>query len=296
MNRIGYSFRFSRASAYMMDAQLRLSDAQQRVTTGKKFTRVSQDPVGGGIVVSTNRLLERVSQFSDNLNSAKASLSTQENALGEMTSLLQRANTLAINGANDTLDQTQRDAIAQEVRSVRDSIVKLSNTQDARERFIFAGQNNESKPYSVDTSGNLVFGGDDLPISAEIRSGEYLRTNVEGTPGMFQGIFDTLTSLEENLKSGSTQLVSDENLVDLKNSLAHVNAVRGQVGIGLKTVDSELVMNIARQDDLKKQISSVQEVDMAEAIVDYQLAENAYTAALQSATRGASLSLLDFMQ
>jgi flagellin-like hook-associated protein FlgL len=50
-----------------------------------------------------------------------------------------------------------------------------------------------------------------------------------------------------------------------------------------------------RVDELKSGISDVEEVDLAEAIQQYQLAKNVYNAALSVASKGYDLSLMDFI-
>jgi flagellar hook-associated protein 3 FlgL len=294
MNRIGFNYRFDSASDNIGRAEQNLFLAQQRLSTGKKFTRSSEDPLGGGMVVRSQRVLDRVIQFKENLTQAKGAFGVADNALGEITPMLKRASQLAVQGANGTLDQTQRDAIKQEVSNLKAQIVKLSNSQDAKGNYLFAGQQTETKPYTV-VNDALVFNGDNLPINSEVRTGEYMRTNAEGTDSAFQDIFTALTSLEDHLAAGQGQLISNYDLDAIKNASDSFNAIRGQIGSKMQTVESELGMNQSRQDDLKKSISDVQEIDLAEAMVDYQKSETAYTAALQTATRGPSLSLLDFM-
>lgn len=294
MSRIGFNYRFDSAATHLGRAEENLFLAQQRLSTGKVFTRSSENPLAGGIVVRTQRVLDRAVQFKENLTQAKAALGTADNALGEIAPMLKRANQLAISGANGTLDQTQRDAIKDEVANLKEQIVKLSNSQDARGRYLFAGQQTETKPYVVE-DGALVFRGDGLSINSEVRTGEYLRTNAEGTDGVFQNIYSALSDLEDHLAAGQGQLISDVDLKAIQTATESLNAVRGQIGSKMQTVESELSMNQTRQDDLKKSISDVQEIDLAEAMVDYQKSETAYTAALQTATRGANLSLLDFM-
>ena len=50
------------------------------------------------------------------------------------------------------------------------------------------------------------------------------------------------------------------------------------------------------QDDFAKHISDVEEVDIDQAITQYRQAEVAYQAALQVASQGFRLSLMDFIQ
>ena len=62
------------------------------------------------------------------------------------------------------------------------------------------------------------------------------------------------------------------------------------------TVDELKAHNQRRIDDFTQRISDVEDVDMAEAITQYQTAQTVYTAALQVASTTHQLSLMDFIR
>jgi len=68
------------------------------------------------------------------------------------------------------------------------------------------------------------------------------------------------------------------------------------VGARLRTVDDLTERYIRMSDEFTKHISDVEEVDVDQAIMQYRLAETAYTAALQVASQGFRLSLMDFIR
>src|SRR5690349_12981499 len=87
------------------DAQSSYFLAQERVLTGKKFNRVSEDPVAALTSLNAKTLRSRIEQLDKNLSVAKEYTGTTENVLGEANTALQRAYALAIQGASDATTQ-----------------------------------------------------------------------------------------------------------------------------------------------------------------------------------------------
>ncbi len=77
-------------------------------------------------------------QIGQNLTGLNNLLSTTDSTLSSLTSMLQSARNLAIEGASDTITGTQRQSIGQQVNQLLQEAIGLANTQyDGK--FIFSG-------------------------------------------------------------------------------------------------------------------------------------------------------------
>lgn len=293
--RISTAHQFETYRARISARQADLFAAQQQMLTGKSFSKASENPAATRQVVSANNLIGRAEQIGKNLITAKKRLSYNETALSEMTTLTNRARTLVIQGANDTNTPEAREALATELETLRDQIVNIGNTRDSRGRYIFSGQQVDTKAFSAGT-GTLIYNGDGLPLQAEIAPGERMNVALENPEGLIRGLYDRLNSAINNMRSGNGQTLSDQDLAGLEQIGKSVNLVRGTTGAQIARVEKLNEQNELRIDDLKTQVSDLQDIDIAEAITRYQQAETAYSAALQTVAKGYQLSLMDFLR
>lgn len=293
--RISTNQQFSLYSSQIQAAQERYLDAQEKVMSGKRWNLASEAPADAQFVISANSLKTRIEQLDKNLRGADDYLKNTESVFSEANTMLNHAYTLAINGSNSTYDQATRDGMAQEISEIQKRLVFLGNTKGASDQYIFAGQKSDTLPFT-ETPPTLTFNGDDNPVSVEVRPGETMRVNLQGSGTTFQNMYDALETLKNDLLSGDVSRLGSQDVQALQAQIKTVNSIRGDVGSKIQSVDALKAQNGRRMDDLTKQISDVQDVDMAEAVTMMQMAETSYTAALQVTARGQSLSLMDYLQ
>ncbi len=277
------------------NAQANYFLAQERVMTGKKFTRVSEDPVAALTSLNVRSLRSRLEQLDKNLMVAQEYTGTTENVMDELNNVLKRAYTLAIQGASDATTQESRNAMADEIASLQTRLVDLGNTQGVGGKFIFAGQDSDTKPFSA-AGGVMSFAGDTLPINVEVRPNEVMRANLENADTTFAGMYTTLENLRTDLLGGDVGLLSDQDVAAVQASMNQLSGARGLNATKLQEIERLRSEGSRRMDDLTKTISDNEDIDLAEAITKMQMAETAYTASLQVASQGFRLSLMDFLR
>ncbi|MEX2242731.1 MAG: flagellar hook-associated protein FlgL [Fimbriimonadaceae bacterium] len=293
--RVSTGYQYDVYNANIRNAMSNYFDAQKRVMTGKRFTRVSEDPVAALTALGARSLRSRLEQLDKNLMVAKEYTGTTENVLDEINSVMKRAYTLAIQGASDATTQESRDAMANEIATLEQRLVDLGNTQGVNGKFIFSGQASDTKPFSA-AGGALTFAGDTLPINVEIRPGEVMRANLENADTFFDGLYTTLETLRTDLQGGNVQQLSEVDVANLRTALDDVGAARGLNATKLQEIERLHSEGQRRMDDLTKTISDNEDIDLTEAITEMQMAETAYTATLQVASQGFRLSLMDFLR
>src|SRR5438093_6962731 len=74
--------------------QNRLQNSQNEVSTGKKVTAPSDNPIAASDIVRLNTEGNEADQFSKNLNFAKAKLQIADTALDSVEQMVERARTL----------------------------------------------------------------------------------------------------------------------------------------------------------------------------------------------------------
>lgn len=280
-------------SSQMMAAQAAVASAQQRAMTGKKWEKASENTFGAGYVLQSSRLKERLEGLGQNFTSSKEHLGLVETSLTEVTSLMSQARQIGLQGNNSTLSAEQRKTLATQIESLAAKAVDLANTTDSEGLGIFSGQSRDPGAFKVDgTTGALNFTGDELPRQMELRPGEWTRMNMEGSGYFFTDLHAELRDLKTAIENGSTT----EALVKIENRQKLVLDARSSNGVRLQQVEKLAAQHDARVDDLTAKISDVQEIDLSEAITEYQRANLVYSAALQFTAQAQQLGLMDFLR
>src|SRR5690606_10272941 len=86
------------------------ADALEQLSSQKRISRISDDPIGTTKVVRYRDRIENMRQYQENIEYAKGFMERSESALQGINDNLIRAKELAIAMANDTYGPTSREA------------------------------------------------------------------------------------------------------------------------------------------------------------------------------------------
>ncbi len=107
-----------------------LSVAMEQLSTGKRINSASDDAAGLAISSRMTAQVRGLEQAVRNANDGIALIQTTEGALVEVTNMLQRMRELAVQSANDTYSQEDRDALDLEYDQLMEEISRIArNTQ-----------------------------------------------------------------------------------------------------------------------------------------------------------------------
>lgn len=293
--RVSTPYQFESYSSAIRKSQAEYFRVQQQVTTGKKFQYSSEDPLSASLSMSARSLKGRFEQYDKNLRGAKDYTQRGEQSMGEIATVLKQANVLAIQASSSSLDSNALQSLATQITSLQETLVRHANAQGAGGQYIFSGHKTDTKPFTV-AAGALAFNGDTNVIRAEVRAGEQMQINLQGADTLVADIYTALEDLKTRVQAGDTINISGVSLEEIQGLHDQVSGVRAELGNKLQTIEALSSENTRRTDDLTKEISDHEEVDLADAFTRYQQAETAYSAALQMASRGMQLSLMDFMR
>ena len=151
-----------------------LSASMARLSSGYKINKSSDDPTGKAISQRMNAQIRGINRAEANANDGISLIQTAEGALNEAHSILGRMRELAVQAANETLDETDCDAIQAEIKQLQDELDRISDTTQFNGRTLLNGELNR-KGY-VDTDSVKI-----AEIGGDVEPGDYKIT--VGTPG-----------------------------------------------------------------------------------------------------------------
>lgn len=275
----------------------RMQRVHNQMSSGKRFSMPSEDPVGVARSLKLRADLNENRQFKKNAEDALSWLETTETALMQIKEVLQRARELAVQGANGVLSPEDCQKIAEEVVQLRDQLVSIGNSTYAG-KHIFAGYKTNQAPVGLNPDGSLNYAGDLGQIMYQVGVSDILQGNMTA-PDIFRpggdDLFTDMQSFIDALNAGDTGtiggIIGDID-VHMENILAKVAEA------GAKVNRMKLVVNRLEDDYLNfnKLLSQNEDADMAEVITRLKSEENVYMAALAGGARIIQPTLVDFLR
>jgi flagellar hook-associated protein 3 FlgL len=271
------------------------ASAQDRVSSGKRIQRPSDDPTAMAKALELRAAQRTSEQALRNAEDGELWVNLADSKLQATVQQLQRAKELAIRGASFT-NADERAAIAAEIGQLRETVVGLANTHH-QGRGLFSGFDAGDAVAKV--AGTWTYQGDAGKVNRRISDSEVVPVNVTAYDAFgfsaAKDVFSVFDDLEAALLAND-QAGIDTGIGELQNSLDTTLTTLtglGAVGSRIEGAKLRIGQDIAA---LKAQLSAVEDVDLAEAVLEMQLQETAYTAALGAFARSAQTSLLDFLR
>ena len=113
--------------------------SSEKLSSGYKINRAADDAAGLKISEKMRSQIRGLNRASSNAQDGVSLIQTAEGALNEAHSILQRMNELAVQGANDTNQNIDRDAINQELNALVEEIDRISETTQFNKQALLDG-------------------------------------------------------------------------------------------------------------------------------------------------------------
>ena len=280
----------------------KMQEIQEKLSSGKQINRPSDDPSGARKVLGLRTEDLQVQQFLDNTETAKEQINYTSNTLESIQEIFTKIKGLTIQAGNDTLGQSDRKIIANELDELLESVLQNANT-DNNGRYIFSGTETLTSAFTAtrDSNGNISsvsYNGDNEEIKYQIGPDTFIQVNLPGGK-LFQDnkAFSTLVSLRDSLKASTFDSTAFSNL---RNTLdTATNALSTEITrFGAKANRLEITTNSLEnsQTALKELISYTEDADVASLIMDLKHQENVLQSSLKTGAMVIQPTLLDFLR
>jgi flagellar hook-associated protein 3 FlgL len=278
-----------------------LSTTQQQLSSGKKISKPSDDPVIATQGIAYRTDVSQVDQYTRNIDTANQWADSSDSAMSEANSVLQSIRELTVQASSDTETSDDRKSIKANLDQLTQQLSTIANTQVAG-KYIFNGTNTATKPTTVNTDGtvsvanpNATSGDPANKVIVEVNQGINLQVNVDPANVFTQKLFDDLTKLSTNLGNGSDGQTISASLTDLDTHLNQLSAAQADLGAGENRIT--LISNrLQDQQQIANSImSNNEDADFETTLVNYQQQQATYTAALSVGAKSMQKTLVDFL-
>jgi flagellar hook-associated protein 3 FlgL len=263
---------------------------QENITTGKRVNRPSDDPSEISSILSHRTAIASLDQYTENISKAKLHINTTDDVLGMVRDLLRDAKAIAYDTAPN-----MRDEMAEQVAAIREQVLQMANYQ-IDGKYVFSGESTRTAPYD---SATWTYNGDTGTKDTVI--GESMQISITADGSSIFGpdgtnVFDVLNDLEAALTAlpvVETDITDQINNLD--TAIDRITEIRSRnAGVYQRLEATENHYNYFKV-NLKDMLSSAEDADIAEAIINFQVQQTTYESTLASSSRIIQRSLLDFL-
>lgn len=277
-----------------------LMRAQEKLSTGKRVNRPSDDPTAAHRAISSRAQLAVLDQFTRNIGEVKAWVATTEYALRAVSDSLIEVRTLAVQAANGTLSDSDRENIAQRVEEFNEHIFMLTQERYFG-RYVFSGTRTGEVPF-VRSGDDVAYQGNAAHMKVNIGEGTPLVFNLTGEEVFLDlgsgghSLFKLLSDLAAAIRSGDIRQVGGGLLADLDAALDRVTEKLGTVGAVYNRLEKmeEVISGLVVKH--KELLSLAEDADLAEAAMDFQFKQTAYQASLAACAKAIMPTLMDYLK
>ena len=306
--KISTSFLFDRATSRMSTIQNNLATTQAQLSAAKQILSPSDAPDKAAAIQRLKGEIDRQESNSQNLQVAMRRFRVEESALSTSLTLLDRLKELSLQAANDTVGPDDRKAIAVEMRSIRDQLLGLSNTQDDSGNYVFSGTKVNVAAFAQDANGIVQYQGDQTQISIPAgserqvqftRSGtdvysRVIRTDNQGATSSV-GFFDAMDQMIHAVETSKTVDIQ-QGIGELTQMHNNVSLALAKTGADQATIDYQMQVLDETTLRLKSTLSEVEDLDYASAVTRMNKEMMALQAAMGSFAKISGLSLFDYIR
>ncbi|MBK57297.1 MAG: flagellin [Pseudomonas sp.] len=217
-----------------------LSTSMQRLSTGSRINSAKDDAAGLQI---SNRLTSQINGLGVAVRNANDGISlaqTAEGALQQSTNILQRMRDLSLQSANGSNSTTERQALNDEVKQLKDELNRISDTTTfggqklldgsfGTKKFQVGANANETIGVTVNASGAKNIGADKFNLAGTGTS-KVLASTVAATP-VAAAIGGTAATLTITGSNGVAKTTANIGAGSAKSAADAVNLLSEDTGV-----------------------------------------------------------------
>lgn len=185
--RISTNTLYETGIAGVLDRQQLQLKLQQQIATGRRVLTPSDDPIASATILEIGQAQGLNNQYKVNIGNARAALLQEEQAMGDITSLLQDVKVLAVNAGNDTLRNEDRASLALEIEGRYRELLGIANRTDGGGQYLFSGYRGGTQPFSESAPGVVSYNGDEGQRLIQVGASRNLAISDSGS-AVFQSI------------------------------------------------------------------------------------------------------------
>jgi flagellar hook-associated protein 3 FlgL len=268
-----------------------IESANQQISSGKKLNSLADSPSGSAELVDLRAELAGIDQYRENASSGGFFVNLGESVLSSAVDVVTAIYTRGSAGASSLYDTNSRTELAKEVRSLRDQLLSLANTE-SHGRHLFAGSLVTTAPFTI--SGDSVsYAGDLVQNRIDVGAGLQVQQNVAGSTAFLKA-FSAVEQVLAALDNGD-RAAMQAALGQFEDALADLTQTRAELGVSLSTIQRAASEQDSRELAIQNRQSKIEDANLAEAATQLKANETALEATFAAQTVAGQKTLFDYL-
>ena len=218
--------------------------ALEKLSSGSRINKAGDDAAGLAISEKLKSQIRSMKQANRNANDGISLIQTAEGAMNEIGNILTRLRELSIQGASDTIGDTERGFINKEVQSLKDEINRIASSTEFNGMHLLDGSEH-----------NL-----------EIQIGVHNNPFQDRFQVSTAALLSNLDALGLNDVSTATKQDSQQNLEMIDKAITHMNENRSTLGAMQNRLQSVINNLEVYTENLSAANSRIRDTDMAQEV------------------------------
>jgi flagellin len=240
----------------------------EKLSSGLRINRAGDDAAGLAISEKMRGQIRGLEMASKNAQDGISLIQTAEGALNETHAILQRMRELAVQAANDTNTDADRQELQKEVDQLAEEITRIANTTEFNTKKLLDGSADSSS--GVNNAADLVF-----HIGAN--ASQNLTLSISAMDAYSLGVDDGTGSAATNggdatVNGGidiSTQSAADVAITQIDNAIQTVSSERAKLGAYQNRLEHTINNLGTSAENLTAAESRIRDVDMAKEMMEF---------------------------
>lgn len=282
--------------AALNQTELEEQQAALEISSGRSVNEPSDNPTAAALLVENNDQATFNAGYLQSISAIQSQLSTADSTLSSIQSSLQQALSLGVEGANGTLSESDRTAIANQLQGIQSQLMSLVNTS-FQGHYLFAGTNTNTAPYVADNSdpSGVQYTGNGDVNEVSIGTGYTIGVNQPGSQ-LFSAtgndVFLAVNNLIVAMKS-NTGIPTAVN--SLSSAASYLSSQSVFYGNALSEVTSQTSYLNAAKLQFSQQQNTLGGVDVAAAATTLSQAQTDSQAALAAISKFSQNNLFNYL-
>ena len=280
--------------AAVAENQQQIQTDEQQIASGQSVNVPSDNPEAAALLIQNADQTSQADQFQRSLGGIQGEMQNADSALNSVITALQQAITLGVEGANGTVNNSDRAALATQVQGIQSQLLSLANLT-YQGNYVFAGTATQTTPYVLTPTG-ATYNGNANVNSVTLGNHFSLQTNLPGSTlfsssgtDMFRSIQDLLTSLQSG--TGISTAVTE-----VSEASSSIDTQRVFYGNALNQLDSQQTYLSSEATQLAQQQNTEGGADLTAVISNLTTAQTSLQATLEAMGQTANSNLFQYLK
>ena len=230
------------------------SNSLAKLSSGLRINKAGDDAAGLAISEKMKSQIGGLTQAKRNAQDGISLVQTAEGALNETHSILERMRDLAVQGANGTLTDKDRDSINKELNALHQELTRIADTTQFNTQKLFADKAKQGAAVAPKSFKFQIGANEKQNLSVSI-------TAMDGT--------SLLGSELDKFKLNAAAANSDKMITYIDAAIQKVSDQRADLGAVQNRLEHTINNLTATNENLSDANSRIRDVDMAEEMMTF---------------------------